>query len=842
MTQQRAATGRTRLAAAALACAALTLALLPDFHPAEAATLPSADDVELANGPEAVAALGTDLGRVARRHGMTGTELRTLLVEDDTLHVDPADNLLFIDQAPPADPSGYAGATPSTGMPQSEVLTLASRPSSTHTIYLDFTGHVTTGTSWNSAYSVPTIATPAFDLDGNAATFNQAELDVIVQVWSMVADSYAPFDVNVTTADPGVAGIVRSGLADTTHGTRVVVGPNSWAPFQAGGVAYLGSFSWSTDTPAFVFSENVANSARYIADAAIHEVGHTFGLHHDGTAVSSYYSGHANWAPIMGVGYSKAVVHWSKGEYASANNVEDDLAIISASAPFVADVEGSLLTPLDLGQVPFTRSGVIATPTDVDVIAFTAPGPVTLDLRARTVLSSLDAAITVIDAGGNPVWNANPAAVADVHADIPLTGGSYTVQIDGVGSGDPLTTGYSDYGSLGGYTLSIAPLQPYVSLSPVRLLETRSGTPSTVDGLFWKIGARAANTTTTLTVGGRGGVPASSTVVMNLTVMSPSAAGHVTVYPCGTTRPTASNINYVAGQTVTNTVITRTGTGGAVCVYTLAATQLAIDAHGYFPKADALIGLTPARLLETRPTAATTIDGQFWKIGARPAASTTALAVGGRGGVPAGAPAVALNLTVTAPASAGHITVYPCDQPRPTASNINYLAGQTKATTVLVRVAADGSVCLYNASATHLVVDVNGYFPTTDTLSAISPARLLETRPTSATTIDGQFWKVGTRTAGSTTTVTVAGRASVPASTSGVVMNLTVVGPSAAGSATVYPCDQPRPTVPNLTFAVGQTTSNLAVTRTSGSGTVCLYTTATAHFIIDTGGWFVDGN
>ncbi|MEN9643562.1 MAG: hypothetical protein RL238_231, partial [Actinomycetota bacterium] len=62
-----------------------------------------------------------------------------------------------------------------------------------------------------------------------------------------------------------------------------------------------------------------------------------------------------------------------------------------------------------------------------------------------------------------------------------------------------------------------------------------------------------------------------------------------------------------------------------------------------------------------------------------------------------------------------------------------------------------------------------------------------------------------------------------------------------AGSATVYPCDQPRPTVANIAFTVGQTTSNVAVTRTSAAGTVCLYTTVAAHFIIDTGGWFVDG-
>ena len=844
MTRQRAAARRRGRAAAALVCAAIAVSLAPSQLPAGAAppTDPVAD--ELPNGAEAVAAIGTDLARVARRHGMTSTELRDVLLDDPSLHVDPADNLLVIDEAPPADPSGYAGTTPSTGMPFAEVFSLASRPSSGRTIYLDFNGHVTSGTSWNNAYSISSFTTPPFDVNGNAA-FNQAELDAIVQVWSMVADAYAPFDVNVTTIDPGTAGIARSGNGDAAYGTRVVIGPNSWAPFSAGGVAYLWSFGAGVDTPAFVFSENVANNARYIADAAAHEVGHTFGLYHDGlgdgSGSNAYYRGQGSWAPIMGVGYSKTIVQWSKGEYATPSNTEDDLAIISNAAPYVNDVEGSLLAPLDLGPLPFTRSGVISKPTDVDVIAFTAPGPVTLDLRARTVFSALDAAVTIIDAEGTPVWNSDPSGVADVHADIPLTAGAYTVQVDGVGSGDPLTTGYTDYGSIGGYSLSITPLQPYVSLSPVRLLETRSGTPSTVDGQFWKLGARSAGSTTTLTVGGRGGIPADSTVVLNLTVMSPAAAGHVTVYPCGTSRPNASNINYVAGQTVTNTVVTRTGTGGAVCLYTAASTQLALDAHGYFPKADALIGLTPARLLETRPTASTTVDGQFWKIGARAAGTTTALPVGDRGGVPGTAPAVALTLTATAPSAAGHLTVYPCDEPRPTASNINFLKGQTKATTVVVGLSATGTVCIYSAAATHVIVDVNGYFPTNDTLSAIAPARLLETRPTSATTIDGQFWKLGSRSAGSTTTVEVAGRAGVPASTSGVLVNLTVISPAAAGSATLYPCDRPRPTVPNIAFTTGQTTSNVAVTRTSGSGTVCLYTTVAAHYIIDTGGWFVDG-
>ena len=85
------------------------------------------------------------------------------------------------------------------------------------------------------------------------------------------------------------------------------------------------------------------------------------------------------------------------------------------------------------------------------------------------------------------------------------------------------------------------------------------------------------------------------------------------------------------------------------------------------------------------------------------------LQVSGGGGVPAGATGAVLNVTVTEPDGGGFVTVYPCDVTRPTASNLNFSAGQTVPNLVSTRLDASGRVCLYSTSTTHLVADVAGY-------------------------------------------------------------------------------------------------------------------------------------
>jgi hypothetical protein len=122
----------------------------------------------------------------------------------------------------------------------------------------------------------------------------------------------------------------------------------------------------------------------------------------------------------------------------------------------------------------------------------------------------------------------------------------------------------------------------FTSVVPARLLETRTG-GSTVDGTFNAVGLRSAGTVTELPVQGRGGVSGTAdAVTLNVTVVDATGPGFITVFPCGSAQPNASNLNYTAGQTIPNAVVTKIGTGGKVCLFTLAPVHLIVDVNGYF--------------------------------------------------------------------------------------------------------------------------------------------------------------------------------------------------------------------------------------------------------------------
>ncbi|MBI5090023.1 MAG: hypothetical protein HZB15_14465 [Actinobacteria bacterium] len=373
----------------------------------------------------------------------------------------------------------------------------------------------------------------------------------------------------------------------------------------------------------------------------------------------------------------------------------------------------------------------------------------------------------------------------------------------------------------------------FVSIAPARLADTRQGSP-TVDGAGAGGGPVAAGSTLEVAVLGRGGVPAGApAVALNVTAAEPQGSGFVTVYPCGGPRPLASNLNVTAGAVVPNAVMAKVGQGGTVCVYTSATTHLVVDVDGYFPSGSVFQPSNPARLLDTRPEA--TFDGLQQGAGKLATDQVLQLQVGGRAGVPADVRSVALNVTVTEPEGPGFITVFPCGGGRPLASNLNFVAGSVVANLVVSDVGAGGTVCLYTSRTTHLVADVNGWFPLPSGYRSMTPARLLDSR--AEPTVDGQFTDIGLRGRGTVTAMQVTGRAGVPAETTSVMLNVTATEAAGGGFVTVYPCGIAPPLASNLNYVAGSTVPNAVIVQVGTGGQVCLFNSEATHLVVDIAGF-----
>ncbi len=430
-------------------------------------------------GEAAINALGKKLPEVAAHYRKTPDQLRQLLRSDHCLHADPEGRLFYacdlhkhaaapgIEEAP----SAIIGPTDPAPFPTAEAFLLHSRPGANRVIYLDFDGHIdNTPGNWKEGASAP-----PFDTNGDTAVFSTSERERIIYIWQRVAEDFAIFDIDVTTEDPGVEALRKSNGSDQIYGIRCVIGGSSggtgdWYVNSAGGVAFVGTFDASNDVPCWVFPGNLGNSEKNIAEAASHEVGHTLGLNHDGTSSLNYYSGHGNWAPIMGVGYSKDIVQWSKGEYTGANNLQDDLAVmLTQGAVYRPDDHGSTsatATVLTADVIPILSEGVIEKRADLDFFRVTAAGgSLSINAKLAPRSSNLRLEVKLYDTAGTLLQTASvtdSAATGTLPVTLTRTvaAGDYFFSIDGIGSGDPLSTGYSDYASLGQYLLSITGVQP----------------------------------------------------------------------------------------------------------------------------------------------------------------------------------------------------------------------------------------------------------------------------------------------------------------------------------------------------------------------------------------------
>jgi outer membrane protein assembly factor BamB len=376
-------------------------------------------------------------------------------------------------------------------------------------------------------------------------------------------------------------------------------------------------------------------------------------------------------------------------------------------------------------------------------------------------------------------------------------------------------------------SFSFSPAVPvaYNSLTPVRLLDMRSAGGPLGPG-------RSRNLTVT---GLAPRAPAGATaVVINVTVTGTTAASFLTAYPSGNARPLASNLNWTRGRTVANLVEVPVGTGGAVTFYNQAgSTNVVADLEGYFSApsgtAGQQVGLTPARITDTRPGSGQPNAGLTLGAG-----GTLDVQVTGAGGVPAvaGVSAAILNVTATHTTASGFLTVWPTGVARPTASNLNWKAGQTVPNRVIVPVGSGGKVTIYNSSgSTDVIVDVSGYFTTGTASGALfipqAPRRIADTRGHATLGPGGTF------------TLAVGGSFGVPTTATAVILNVTVTNTTRPGFLTVYPSTLSRPATSDLNWAAALTVPNLVVAMLGTTGSISFYNSSgSTDVIVDLVGYF----
>jgi Metallo-peptidase family M12 len=810
-----------------------TVASVPsDMDPPENTTL-DGTTLDVLQGEAAVAELEDSgmLDDVAAEAGFESTELVEELIDDPSLFLTDIGQLGYVDALTSQVDGGQVAALTTQAVP-ADVFALNSRPTASRVIYLDFNGHVTNDRSWGTS----TIVSSEFDLDGTPGTFTTAERAAIFEIWQRVTEDYLPFDVNVTTADPGVEALRRTGTIDTTFGQRVVISPTNWyAPESncgvAGqtctlGIALVGVFDSNADTPAFVFTGDVP--VRTIAEAVAHEAGHTFGLNHDGTSSAVYYNGHGAWAPIMGRGTSasRPVTQWSKGEYAGANNTQDDIEQIASLTGFRPDDHGGSPERATVVGSSSTTSGVIGTTGDRDVFAVdVGAGDLAVTLSpppGSETWSNLLARLVVRDSSGVVLATETPSVPSSWSIDVtlPVTPGRYTLEVEPIGWLDA-SSGFTTYGSLGAYHLSVAatPGDPpasagpstFTPITPTRLIDTRSRV-----GGFARL---AAGRQVVVQVTDGVSVPADATsAVFSIVAVNPAAPGYLTAYPCSSDRPETSTVNFIGVQTIANNTIAALSSAGQLCVWTSSDADIIVDITGWLgPSGSSRFNpIGPTRVVDTRSG-----------IGGLRMPAGSMLSVDLNGTVPAGSTAVALNVTAVNSSAPGYLSVYPCSGSQPQTSTVNHIAAEARPNNTIVGLSG-GRVCIFSYAQSDVLVDLLGSFGATGSAyQPTAPVRVIDTRqyrpPVAAQETVG--YSVGGSALGG----------AVPSS---AFVNVTATDHVVPGYVTTFDCGVRRETS-TLNQQVGQAAANGAIVPLAPNLQSCAWMYGGGHLIVDLNGWWV---
>jgi len=368
------------------------------------------------------------------------------------------------------------------------VPVLSSYPSANAVIFLDFDGHKDDTRNWF----------PFGSLELGPSGLNNTQ---IVEVFNRIAEDFRPFNINITTDS------TRYWAAPTTQRTRVVVTvTSSWYGNSAGGVSWVKSFRWGTNTCCFVFSALLDYDSKRIAEAASHEAGHTLGLQHQtkydaGCSKITDYdpgtgTGEIGWAPIMGVGYYQNFTLWHNGTTIYGCDVkQNDLDTITSAANgfgYREDDHGKTFatatTPAFTAN-QFDVTGVIDRNTDQDVFRFIMPanGRIQIDAVPYNVGtgnagSDLDMQVSLYNDAENLLSIYNPGNLLNSVADTQLNAGTYYIKVEGKGNQ------YAPaYASLGSYSMHATIQLSGIGVLPLHRLDLKGNMINGTHQLNWEI-------------------------------------------------------------------------------------------------------------------------------------------------------------------------------------------------------------------------------------------------------------------------------------------------------------------------------------------------------------------
>ena len=344
-----------------------------------------------------------------------------------------------------------------------------------------------------------------------------------------------------------------------------------------------------------------------------------------------------------------------------------------------------------------------------------------------------------------------------------------------------------------------------------------------------------------LPVSGIEGLPLSSAtaVSLNITVVQPQSGGFLTVWPCGSTRPNTSTINFVANQNIANGAIVAIDESSTVCIGASTTTQVLADFNGWFSSGFHAI-TPPERLVDTRPQSPqgllrvdqVHVNREPLRINisnlpytALPSAEVSALI---------------LNITAVNASSEGFVTAVACGNDE-IVSSLNYSAGSTIANLAMVPIdPSSGDICLSSSIPVDILVDIFGWLDSSS-FNSLKTTRVVDTRTQSPQGMQ----KVNKTLIGGENQLRIKTSNLLPlgvvsTQVQALIFNVTAIAPLNSGYITVFPCGE-TPNTSSLNYTAGDIIANFVATSGNGTGEICVYSYSLTDIVIDISGWFSIG-